>query len=423
MSVPNDEDANSTLSALAIFQSAVYGNDTLLLQQQQQQRQSQNPEQKDETKARETDYEDLDNQSQSGSEHIDETHVLSGTEQPDPDPHTSDGYNDNNQQPNNNNNNNNDRTRINWADTDDDFKQEFFKLLLQKYEEEKHAQQEEYLTDEEFKESNVVDISLPHSKSRCDATILKVLPNNEYQVKYIDPADDKEKITIVSREFLRGRNIELTKENAKKYEDQDAINNILLQGIATFTELEYLAVCIHPWIDKYFFKPYLPKGFMQFFMITENDMNIDTIIETRDGKNKYDYISKFLALTILSFIGESVRSHKLNCIWCGVDDIFMNKTRARRRLLLGGVTYDEHVTILCDNCGLTFHRDDVMYTCQNDNHDVCIKCISEKVNAFQNLLNLLNQFDFKLVYKLDISPDITNEIVSFACGKLLQFDK
>ena len=135
-------------------------------------------------------------------------------------------------------------------------------------------------------------------------------------------------------------------------------------------------------------------------------------------------MSKYLALNILSYTGKtSNMSYKLNCIWCGVDDILMNKITPRRRLLLNGVSYDRRVTVLCDNCGFVFHRDDVIYTCDNDNHDVCIKCIWQKVKGFQSILNTLNEIDFYEIYQLNILPEIRNEIASFACGKLLQFDK
>ena len=151
-------------------------------------------------------------------------------------------------------------------------------------------------------------------------------------------------------------------ETASKYQDEDAINNILLEGVATFSELEYLSVIIHPWVNKYFFKPYLPKGFIRFFRMTDSEMSIDTIIKAQNGYQEYDYVSKYIALNILSYAGnKSNMSHKLNCIWCGVDDILLNKITPRRRLLLGGVPYDKPISVLCDNCGFRFHRDDVIY--------------------------------------------------------------
>eukprot|EP01084_Bolivina_argentea_P099264 178434_1 len=349
MTAPNDNNRrlsnDETLSALAIFQSAVYGNEQLILQQQTPT--SQNVAtthvhlHQTDNGARDTDFEedseddtqpDPPTQYQTNNSHDSKV-------DPEDDDDSSDTDDDGNP------------LRIHWAQADDDFKQQFFRTLLRRYEDDLNKKDDEDGKAAPMAVGDTVDLSLPHSKYPCHAEIVEILDGAEYRVKYVDPADKIEKETIVSGEFLRGADDHiLTEETANKYEDQSAIENIFLEGIASFAQFEHLAVCIHPWTDKYFFKPYLPKGFMSFFMMTDAEISIDTRIPTRDASNEYDYVSKFLSLNILSFIGatDKQRKHKIGCIWCGVDDILMRKTRPRRRLLLGGVTYDRGVSVLCD---------------------------------------------------------------------------
>ena len=119
--------------------------------------------------------------------------------------------------------------------------------------------------------------------------------------------------------------------------------------------------------------------------------------------------------------GESKKTVKINCIWCGIDDVLMYKVRPRRKLLLGGSSYDKNVCLLCDNCGLQLHPDDMIYSCINDRHDVCLNCASKKITQFQNLQNILSDIIFD-VFQIHLIPDCINEIVSFVNGKLLQFE-
>ena len=232
-------------------------------------------------------------------------------------------------------------------------------------------------------------------------------------------------LRIVDEDDLR-HNSKIPEPITSDSEIGQGIIDLYLNGRKCLTELNTLAQSFHQLYNNKWLTTYRYFLFLFFLFFVVIFFIFYCCVYSQRRVYGIEYIeARFVAMEIMNYCFDEKYHWRLYCFWCKQLDAKMYRESCRHHVIGSGATsqgyYGQQLSLMafCDECNTELNYEDYSYRCINKQHDICIKCVWNKILKYNRIQIIIKPI---LMDNIGLDRYSCQCIIEYMVGNIRKFD-